>query len=108
MLRIAMIGTGGYVFELIKRFWMLPDKIELVAVTSNPARKRTGSVICREKGIEVFGTVDKLLEKIQGRCEVIFIPTPIHTHCLLTKKSLDADFDVFYGEATNGDDSRSR
>ena len=95
MLRIAMIGTGGYAFELIKRIWMLPDKIELVAVTSNPARKRPGAAICREKGIEVFGTVDELLEKMQGRCEVIFVPTPIHTHCPLTKKCLDAGFDVF-------------
>jgi predicted dehydrogenase len=95
MLHLAMIGAGGYAFELIKRIWMIPDKIELVAVTSNPSRKRPGAEICREKGVEVFDGVDELLEKMQGRCEVIFVPTPIHTHSPLTKKCLNAGFDVF-------------
>jgi predicted dehydrogenase len=95
MLRLAMIGAGGYAFELIKRIWMIPDKIELVAVTSNPSRKRPGADICRDQGVEVFGDVDELLENMQGRCEVIFVPTPIHTHSALTKKCLDAGFDVF-------------
>ena len=95
MLHLAMIGAGGYAFELIKRIWMIPDKIELVAVTSNPSRKRPGAEICREKGVEVFDGVDELLKKMQGRCEVIFVPTPIHTHSPLTKKCLNAGFDVF-------------
>ena len=95
MLRLAMIGAGGYAFELIKRIWMIPDKIELVAVTSNPSRKRPGADICRDKGVEVFGDVDELLEKMQDRCEVIYVPTPIHTHSPLTKRCLNAGFDVF-------------
>jgi len=95
MLRIAMIGAGGYAFELIKRIWMIPEKIELVAVTSNPARKRPGAETCREKGVKVFATVDELLETMQGKCDVIYVSTPIHTHSSLTRTSLEAGFDVF-------------
>jgi predicted dehydrogenase len=74
---------------------MVPDKIELVAVTSNPARKRPGAETCREKGVRVFATVDELLESMPGKCDVIFIPTPIHTHSSLTKTALEDGFDVF-------------
>jgi predicted dehydrogenase len=95
MLRLAMIGAGGYAFELIKRIWMIPDKIELVAVTSNPKRKRPGADACREKGIEVFDSVDELLDKMQAKCDVIYVPTPIHTHGPLTKRCIEAGFDVF-------------
>ncbi len=95
MLRLAMIGAGGYAFELIKRIWMVPDKIELVAVTSNPARKRPGADICRQKGVEVYDSVDELLDKMQGMCDVIFVPTSIQTHSPLTKQALEAGFDVF-------------
>ena len=95
MLRLAMIGTGGYAFELIKRIWMIPDKIELLAVTSNPARKRPGVEVCREKGVEVYDSVNEMLERIQGRCDVVFVPTPIQTHSPLTKQCLSAGFDVF-------------
>ena len=90
-----MIGAGGYAFELIKRIWMVPNKIKLVAVTSNPARKRPGVETCREKGVKVFVTVDDMLETMQGKCDVIFIPTPIHTHSSLTKTALESGFDVF-------------
>ncbi|MBN2181638.1 MAG: Gfo/Idh/MocA family oxidoreductase [Sedimentisphaerales bacterium] len=95
MIRIAMIGAGGYAFELIKRIWTIPDKIKLVAVTSNPARKRPGAETCRQKGVILFDTVDDMLESMQGKCDVIFIPTSIHTHSSLTKTVLEAGFDVF-------------
>ena len=95
MLRLAMIGTGGYAFELIKRIWMIPDKIELFAVSSNPARKRPGANLCREKGVEVYNSVDEMFDKIRGRCDVVYVPTPIQTHSSLTKQSLSAGFDVF-------------
>ncbi|MBN1973369.1 MAG: Gfo/Idh/MocA family oxidoreductase [Sedimentisphaerales bacterium] len=95
MLRLAMIGTGGYAFELIKRIWMIPDKIKLVAATSNPVRKRPGADICRDKDVEVYDSVDEMFDKIQGRCDVVYVPTPIQTHSSLTKQSLSAGFDVF-------------
>jgi len=95
MIKLAMIGAGGYAYELIKRIWDIPDKIELVAVTSNPARQSSGRAACREKGIPVYDDVDQLIENVKGIADVIYIPAPIHTHFNLTKKCINAGFDVF-------------
>jgi predicted dehydrogenase len=95
MIKIAMIGAGGYAYTIIKRLWQMPDKYELVAVTSNPARKSAGAQDCKDKGVSVYPDVDELLKNITGKCEVIFIPTPINTHYSLSKKCLDAGFNVF-------------
>lgn len=95
MLKVAMIGAGGYAYQLIKRIWMLPEKYELVAVSSNPNRNSTGKIACRNKGIDIYSDVDALLDAVQGKADVIFVPTPIHTHRPLAIKCMDAGFDVF-------------
>ena len=95
MIKIAMIGAGGYAYMLIKWMWTMPEKYELVAVTSNPARKSAGAQDCRNKGIPVYPDVDEMLKNISNKCEVIFIPTPINTHYSLAAKCLDAGYDVF-------------
>jgi predicted dehydrogenase len=95
MLKLAMIGAGGYAYELIKRIWTIPEKIELVAVSSNPLRKSAGRQACLDRSVEVYDNVDQLLEKVKGQCDVVFIPTPIHTHFSLTKRCIDNGFDVF-------------
>ena len=42
MIKLAMIGAGGYAFNLMKWMWEIPDKYQIVAVSSNPARKSPG------------------------------------------------------------------
>jgi predicted dehydrogenase len=95
MIKLAMIGAGGYAYNLIKWIWEIPDKIKIVAVASNPARKSPGRAACQEKGIPVYDDADQLIEKVKGIADVIYIPTPINTHFELTKKCVDAGFDVF-------------
>lgn len=95
MIKMAMIGAGGYAYELLKRIWDLSDRIELVAVTSNPARKSSGRADCQSRGVAIFDDVEQLIRNVKGKVDVIFIPSPIHTHFNLTKKCIDAGFDVF-------------
>ncbi len=95
MLKVAMIGAGGYAYELIKRIWTIPGKYELVAVSSNPTRKSAGKTACEQKGVEIYPDPDSLLEAMKGRVDVIFVPTPIHTHKELGIKCIDSGFDVF-------------
>ncbi len=95
MLRIAVIGAGGFAFHIIQRIWDVADKLALVAVTSNPARKTPGAAVCRERGVKVFDTAEQLLDAMQGQCELVYLPTPIHTHASLARKCLDAGFDVW-------------
>jgi predicted dehydrogenase len=95
MIKLAMIGAGGYAFNLIKWIWEIPDKIQIVAVTSNPARKSPGRAACQEKGIPVYDDADQLIEKVKGIADVIYIPTPIQTHFAMAKKCIDAGFSIF-------------
>ena len=61
MIKLAMIGAGGYAYELIKRIWEIPEKIELVAVSSHPARNSAGRTACLEHGIPIYADVEGLL-----------------------------------------------
>jgi predicted dehydrogenase len=95
MIKLAMIGAGGYAYELIKRVWMIPDKIKLIAVVSNPAWRDAGRADCQAKGVSIYDDVDQFLENIKGAADAIHIPTPIHTHLALAKKCIDAGFNIF-------------
>ena len=95
MIKLAMIGAGGYAYELIKRILDLPDKMKLVAVTSNPARHSAGRALCQTKGIPIYDDPDQMLKGVKGLADVIFIPVPIHKHFSLTAKCIDAGFDIF-------------
>ncbi|MFA5553883.1 MAG: Gfo/Idh/MocA family oxidoreductase [Phycisphaerae bacterium] len=95
MVKIAIIGAGGYAYHLIKRAVELPEKLKLVAVYSNPARDSAGRTFCMEKGIEVLPDIDGLLEYLSGKADVILVPTPINTHAKLSKKCIEAGFAVW-------------
>ena len=95
MIRIAIIGTGGYAYGLIQDIWKMPEKLQLVAARSNPKRNSQGAKECREKGIPVYDDIDKMLDDMKGKADAIMIPTPINTHFHLAKKCLEAGFDVF-------------
>jgi len=95
MIKLAMVGAGGYAYELIKRICDLPDKIKLVAVTSDPARKDSGRSFCQSKGIPIYDDTDEMIKNVKGIADVIYLPVPIHKHFSLTTKCMDAGFDIF-------------
>lgn len=90
--QIAVIGCGGYAFQLIKRILSVPHSGVVAAVTSrDPAS--AGARFCGERGIPVFQTIDELLK--YGKFEVVLNPTPIHLHLPTTKQCLSAGFPVW-------------
>lgn len=95
MLRFAVVGASGYAYTHIQNLWFLKNICKLVAVTSSPTRKSVGADECRKRGIIVYDNVDEMLNNIQGKCDVVIVPTPIHTHFEITKKCVEAGFDVF-------------
>jgi len=94
-IKLGMVGAGGYAFELIKRIWLIPEKIELVGVSSHPSRKSSGRAACIAKNVPVYDTPEELLSNLQGIADAIFVPTPINTHFAIAKKCIDAGFHVF-------------
>jgi predicted dehydrogenase len=95
LIRIAIIGTGGYAYGLIQNILNLPEQMKLVAARSNPKRKSQGAQVCKEKGIPVYDDIDKMLDDMQGQADVIMVPTPIGTHFQLAKQCLNAGYEVF-------------
>lgn len=90
--KIAVIGCGGYAFQLIKRILSVPHSGVVAAVTSrDPAS--AGARFCRDRGIPVFQTIEELLD--YGKFEVVLNPTPIHLHLATTKQCLSAGFPVW-------------
>lgn len=95
MINVAMIGCGGYAYQLLKRLWLLPDKFNIVAVSSRSGTSTEGGQGCADKGIKIYSDIDQMLADVKGKADAIFVPTPIHTHKALTVKCIDAGFDVF-------------
>ena len=90
--KIGVIGSGGYAFELIKRILSVPHTGVITAVTSCDMNN-SGAQYCRKRGIRVFQSVEELLAF--GQFEAIVNPTPIHLHALISKQCLEAGFPVF-------------
>ncbi|MEN6386899.1 MAG: Gfo/Idh/MocA family oxidoreductase [Phycisphaerales bacterium] len=95
MVKLALIGTGGYAWELIKRIWMIPELCELVGVSHNPTRQTIGVKECKDKNIPVYDSVADLLDAMHGKADIIVVPTPIHMHFPISKQCLEAGFDIF-------------
>lgn len=90
--KIAVIGCGGYAFQLIKRILTVPKSGMVAAITSLDGRS-PGAQYCQERGIKVFENVEDLLN--YGQFEVVLNPTPIHLHLSITKQCLSAGFPVW-------------
>lgn len=90
--KIAVIGCGGYAFQLIKRILSVPSSGVITAVASRDLTS-AGAQYCRQKGIAVFGTVEELLD--YGQFEVVINPTPIHLHSSLTEQCMEVGFPVW-------------
>ncbi len=58
-------------------------------------RKSSGRSYCLSKGIPIYDDIDQLIENVKGLADIIFIPSPIHTHFNLARKCIAAGFDIF-------------
>ena len=92
--RLAIIGCGGYAFQLIKRIWTLPREAVLVAATSSrPESPESRAVL--EKGVRLFSTLDELIAFAPGKIDAILNPTPIPVHRATTLRCIEAGLPVW-------------
>lgn len=92
--RLAIIGCGGYAFQLVKRLWTMPREALLVAAASRDPESPEARA-CASHGVRVMPSVDDLLAFAPGKVDAILNPTPIHIHKALTLRCLDAGFPVW-------------
>ena len=94
ILKLAMIGCGGYAASLIDRLAELPEVCKLLAVTT-PDPDDPSAQACREKGLPVYNSADELLNNLSPEtCNAILIPTSIDSHYEYTCKVVEAGFHV--------------
>jgi predicted dehydrogenase len=92
--KIAVIGCGGYAFQLMLRMWTIPRYIEIVAATSrNPMSENAR--ICAARGIRIYSNIQELLADPPEGLQAVFNPTPIEVHAETTIPCLDAGFPVW-------------
>lgn len=92
--RIGIIGCGGYADQLIRRIFTLPRHLHLVAATSRQLPNSNADFLAAE-GVQLFQTLDELLDFAGGQLDVILNPTPIHIHKSSTLRCLEAGFPVW-------------
>ena len=64
MLKVAMIGAGGYAHQLMNCIWEIPKKIELLGVRSSPKRQSSGTEDCKNRGIPIYREIDEMLDEL--------------------------------------------
>lgn len=91
---IAVIGCGGYAFQLMLRIWTLPRYVRIVAVTSRNPNSENAR-ICAARGIRVYPHINDLLADPPKGLQAILNPTPIEVHSETTIPCLEAGFPVW-------------
>jgi predicted dehydrogenase len=92
--KIAVIGCGGYAFQLIQRIWTIPRYIDVRAVVSCNPDGATARLYAA-KGIKIFPSVEALLSDPPEAIDAILNPTPIHVHTETTLSCLKAGYPVW-------------
>src|SRR5438105_10522227 len=95
MIRIAVIGAGGYAGFLVDRLLELPDRCRVVALVSRRGKEDARVAACMEKGAQVYASADVMWQNINtGNCDAVMVPTGIDTHFLYTSEALKRGFHV--------------
>ncbi len=98
MIRLGMIGFGGFGWTMRKIFPQAPDnkRIQIVAGADNrlalcPDRVQQ----LKDNGAEVFEDAFEMFDKMQGRCDAVYIATSIHSHMPLAIAAVKAGYHVY-------------
>ena len=98
MVRLAVIGIGGYGWELVKTINHLAShdgRCRLVAAADNRLTamgERAGQLA--DRGVELFDDALAMFQALRGRCEAVYIATGIGSHAALTAAAARAGFHV--------------
>jgi predicted dehydrogenase len=97
MVRLAIVGIGGYGFSLVHNIIELSRQgsCKLVAAAdSQLARFGENVQFLRSQGVELFDDALAMFRQLQGRCDGVYIATGIGSHTFLTVEALTAGYPV--------------
>jgi predicted dehydrogenase len=97
MIRLAVVGIGGYGWDLVR---LINDAsahagCRLVAAADNRLSDFTERAReLAEQGVELFDDALAMYRAMQGKCEAVYVATSIGSHAKLTAEALRAGFHV--------------
>ena len=97
MIRLAVVGVGGYGFSLAEQIVAAAPQIGcmLVAAADNRMGELTEQADwLAAQGVELFHSVEEMFSRLQGRCEGVYIGTGIPSHTSLTLAAARAGYHV--------------
>lgn len=98
MLRIGIIGMGGYAAE----HWQYLEAIaqrgacQIVATAVIDPENHTARLEqLAQQGVEIFRSAEDMFDAMQGRMDAVTIPTSIHTHPALMIAAVSRGYHVY-------------
>ena len=97
MVRLAMVGIGGYGWELVEVIGRVADDAGCRLVGAADARfeafpERAAALTAA--GAELFGDALAMFDALRGRCDAVYIATGIPSHAALTVAAAEAGYHV--------------
>jgi len=93
MVRAAIVGIGGYGWELIGK--LREAEIQLVAAAdSNLEELFEQADDLRKSNVELFSDAVTMFEAVRRRCDAVYIASSIHTHTPLTIAAAETGYHV--------------
>jgi len=97
MVRLAIVGIGGYGWELVELIRRVGDSAGCRLVGAADARfgehKERADLLAGE-GVELFNDALAMFDALRGRCDAVYIATGIHAHAPLTIAAAGAGYHV--------------
>ncbi len=97
IVRLAIVGTGGYGWELVELIRRVGDSAGCRLVGAADARfgdhKERADLLAGE-GVELFDDALAMFDALRGRCDAVYIATGIHTHAPLAIAAAEAGYHV--------------
>ena len=94
MIRLAVVGIGGYGWDLIGGI-QAAGECRLVAAADNRLGElsdRAGELA--DRGVELFDDAPTMYRKLAGKCDAVYIATGIASHAALTISAFEGGFHV--------------
>lgn len=97
MVRVAIVGVGGYGWELIGKLREVAAQGEcqlVAAADSNLDELFDEAHQLRTLGVELFSDAVAMFKAIRKRCDAVYIASSIHTHTPLTIAAAETGYHV--------------
>jgi len=97
MVRIGIVGIGGYGWHLVDMLNEVADECGCRLVAAADARMAElpdRAKQLADAGVELFDDAAKMFDALRGRCDAIYIATGIGSHAALTVAAAEAGFHV--------------